>query len=281
MTTAPNKRPGKVRRVDFYPDEFLSGVDKLSPEEIGLYWPVCAKIYSRSAGLPDDDAENARIFHMDVRMWRRLKGAVIAKGKLRIENGTIINDRCMSELARARKRIDDAAIAGAQGGRPPQDPDHVGTDPPDFQPTSPELREEVGEKSARSVGEVPDISPHELNGNNDITKATGFSAGNPTNNHQPTNLPKKDMPPNGNDQKYGFEGIVIHLTQADLSKWKTTYYGVPDLLAELSSYDAWFAENVTDPKERGRWYHRTRQRMNKLHQDRLAQNHRPAKVAAI
>ena len=82
-------------------------------------------------------------------------------------------------------------------------------------------------------------------------------------------------------EKYAFEGSVIRLTQADLSKWKATYYAIPDLLAELASYDAWFAENETNPKERKRAYHRARQRMNKLHQDRLAQSHRPAKVAAI
>jgi len=181
---------GKVRRVDFYPDEFLSGVDQLSPEEVGVYWLICSKIYSRGEALPDDDGEHARIFRLDPRAWRRIKGALVAKGKIRIEKGTIINERCMAELSRAGKRIEDARAAGQEGGRPRAVSNAAST--ASSADGSPTVGSNVGEPLPQLLPNrlpiVGDKSPHELSENNGIGKAAGSSDEKLTTNHQPSTI---------------------------------------------------------------------------------------------
>src|SRR5215469_5599456 len=104
----------RIRHIDFYPDEFLSGVDGMSAEQVGIYWLVCSKIYSRGRSIPDDDRENARIFRIDQRTWKRVKAELIAQGKLRTDDGKLVNARCLTELVKANKRIDDARNGALQ-----------------------------------------------------------------------------------------------------------------------------------------------------------------------
>jgi len=187
---------GKIRRVDFFPDEFLSGVDQLSPEEVGVYWLICSKIYSRGETLPDDDREHARIFRLDPRTWRRIKGALVAKGKIKIENGAIINERCMAELSKAGKRIEDARAAGQEGGRPRALSDAISTaslvdGSATVGPTICEPLRQLFPNRPPTVGEK---SPHKLSDNNGVGKPEGFCDEKLTSNQQPTNHQKRRPP---------------------------------------------------------------------------------------
>lgn len=257
----------KVRHIKYHPDEFLMGVAGMPPEQIGLYWLICSVIYSRGGPIPDDDAENARILRLDVRQYKRIKAALIERGKIRQEAGCLTNSRCEAELVKAHKRIEDAQAAGAQGGRPPT---IASGDVADFPPTSPELLGEVSDTSAGSVGDVGDKSVHVLNGHNGLAKAAGFSGRNLTNNQEPITTKEEELPPSDKGGKtYAFIGKVIRLTVADFNDWQITFHGIADLRAELANYDAWFDENVTGA-QRKKWFHRTRQRLNAIHQQRLA-----------
>lgn len=67
---------------------------------------------------------------------------------------------------------------------------------------------------------------------------------------------------------YAFEGKVIKLNQADFDRWSATYHAIPDLRAELSSFDVWW---VNQPEvERKRWFSRTEQNLNRKHQAAVA-----------
>lgn len=67
---------------------------------------------------------------------------------------------------------------------------------------------------------------------------------------------------------YAFEGKVIKLNQADFDRWSATYHAIPDLRAELSSFDIWWANQPEG--ERKRWFARTEQNLNRKHQAAIA-----------
>ena len=267
---------GKIRRVDFYPDEFLSGVDQLSPEEIGVYWSICSKIYSRGEVLPDDDREHARIFRLDPRTWRRIKAALVAKGKIRIEDGTIINDRCMAELSKAGKRIEDARAAGHEGGRPRGTPNATSASTSIDEPAT--VGTTIGEPSPQLLPNrwrtVGDRALRELSQDNDVGKAAGFSGEKLTSNQQPaTYQPPEEAPPT-KVKAYAFTGRVIRLTTADFDKWQIEFREtIPDLMAQLADDDAYYDRTLIG-KDRAQWFHRLHRKLLKLHQRALGERAR-------
>lgn len=117
---------------------------------------------------------------------------------------------------------------------------------------------QIRQTSRRSPGDLSEISGHVLSKISDVGKATT--------NHQP---PKKVITDSKPPKKYAFEGRIIRLAEADFSNWQETFHGIADLRAELANYDLWFDENATG-KGRTQWYHRARQRMNAIHQQRVA-----------
>lgn len=63
---------------------------------------------------------------------------------------------------------------------------------------------------------------------------------------------------------YAFSGRVIRLKQSDFDQWRKVYHAIPDLRAELTALDAFFA---SEPKDKhGRWFIRTSNTLNKKHQ---------------
>jgi uncharacterized protein YdaU (DUF1376 family) len=111
----------KVRRVDFYPDEFVSGVvrSRLTPAEQGVYWMVCALIYSHGEAIDNDHLLIAGMFPGT--HWRSIRSALdslISKGKIDVHGDNLMVKRCADELQRANKRTAEAAQNGAKGGRP-------------------------------------------------------------------------------------------------------------------------------------------------------------------
>jgi len=65
------------------PDAFFGGVAGLTLEQIGAYTLIIDRLYALDGVLPDNDTELARAFHVDPRVWIRVKRELIAKGKIR------------------------------------------------------------------------------------------------------------------------------------------------------------------------------------------------------
>ena len=59
----------------------------------------------------------------------------------------------------------------------------------------------------------------------------------------------------GAPRQYAFEGEVIRLKSANLETWRSRFKNVPNLEAELTSYDAYLSDQPEE--ERKRWFHRT------------------------
>jgi uncharacterized protein YdaU (DUF1376 family) len=110
----------KIRRIDFSPDEFLTGVSNLAHDEIGPYWVACCLMYSRGGAIEDDDVWVAKACGAHVRTWRAIKARLVAKGKLQIEGGFITNRRALTEIGKAQGRVKgarEAAEASAKARR--------------------------------------------------------------------------------------------------------------------------------------------------------------------
>ncbi len=66
-------------------------------------------------------------------------------------------------------------------------------------------------------------------------------------------------------QGFGFEGKVIRLSRKDLATWRKTYHAIPDLMAELSTLDAYYGRELSD-EEQKRWFIRCSAALDKKHQ---------------
>ncbi|HXE05181.1 MAG TPA: DUF1376 domain-containing protein [Bryobacteraceae bacterium] len=106
----------KIRRVDFYADEWLAGTRRLDALETGIYITACALIYSNDGPVAIGDLREAARCHGHAfnRAYKRL----IELGKLTENDGQISNKRCINELQNARIRIEKAQQNGGKGGRP-------------------------------------------------------------------------------------------------------------------------------------------------------------------
>lgn len=107
----------KIRRVDYSPDEFLSGTSDLDVAEKGAYWVVCSLIYSRGGPVPDDAKWIATVAGCSVRMWTKLRDRLVTLGKLQIEAGFISNRRAAAELFKAENRVAAAREAAEESAR--------------------------------------------------------------------------------------------------------------------------------------------------------------------
>lgn len=120
----------KVRRVDFYPADWLNGVAGLSAVERGVYSTLVMQMYSHQEPIDRDDALLAR--QMPDTHWRTVKGAtdkLIKLGKIILiapsegsqEGFKLWSTRVSSELQKALKRSSSAAENGRKGGRASHD----------------------------------------------------------------------------------------------------------------------------------------------------------------
>lgn len=112
----------KVRRIDFSPDEYISGVaGKMDAEHQAIYWMVCTRIYSDGCDL-DHDADLIDLLARDCKLRRPKVSAILdsllAKGKLQLIGGKLSQKRCAKELKKSGDRIATAQENGAKGGRP-------------------------------------------------------------------------------------------------------------------------------------------------------------------
>ncbi len=77
-------------------------------------------------------------------------------------------------------------------------------------------------------------------------------------NNTDNNTDKNSITDSG--KNYAFVGEVIRLNQADFDKWLTVYPHIPNLVTELRSADAYFAEH---PSRDGKYYYRASEWLKK------------------
>ena len=105
-------------RFDFYPRDWLTGTQDLSDRARGLYITLIAAMYDLGKPLSYDERYLRTLGgYGSVRSLRHVLRELLDKGKVRVENGLLVNDRVMSEIAKAQAAIRN----GKKGGRPRSD----------------------------------------------------------------------------------------------------------------------------------------------------------------
>ena len=105
----------KIRRIDFYADDFLVGVAELSAVEIGVYWLLCSLIYSSGGPIPNQDGRLLKLSGLRKDHLERVMQRLILCAKVTRNECVTDVERCSSELERAAKRISRATENGAKG----------------------------------------------------------------------------------------------------------------------------------------------------------------------
>lgn len=92
------------------PEAFNLGVAQLTLEETGAYILVLNLLYSRDGDLPDDDAYISKVLHIQSRTWRKVKSALMAKGKIwQTSDGLLMAKRVENTLKTWRKHAENQA----------------------------------------------------------------------------------------------------------------------------------------------------------------------------
>lgn len=120
-----------LSRFDFYPRDWISGTRGLSDRARGVYIDLLCRIYDLGRALDYDERELCRFLgYRDHRQLRPALDELLAKEKIVIADGKLINPRAMREIDAAMERIE----TGKRGGRPrkqkvaqPANRDEIGT----------------------------------------------------------------------------------------------------------------------------------------------------------
>lgn len=109
-----------------------------------LYFRMILKMHSRDGGLPDDDAENARMFGYDPRTYRRLKAKLLQWPKaIYLQDGLLKNERVENDIQNVKERRAEAVENWRKGGK-----------------AKAELRADFQAKSGQSSANLRQISNH-------------------------------------------------------------------------------------------------------------------------
>ena len=110
---------GKVRHIDYTPDEYISGVGGvLRADEQGVYWMVCTLIMSEGGPIQFDDRRIAGLCRIRPAEARRIIEKLVQMRKINLNDGQLSQKRAQSEVERSANRIQIASENGAKGGRP-------------------------------------------------------------------------------------------------------------------------------------------------------------------
>lgn len=109
----------KVRRIDYAPDEYVSGVGGvLRADEQGIYWMICSLVMSQGGPITRDERRIGSLCLMRPADVRRIIDRLICIGKIEVDGDKLFQKRALSEIERSANRIQIASENGAKGGRP-------------------------------------------------------------------------------------------------------------------------------------------------------------------
>lgn len=92
------------RYMPLHIGDWLLGTDGLNFELKGFYMEFLARLYDRGKPFPDNDRDMADLLNISIRVWKRLKEALVAIGKIIVRNGALTNARFERER---QKRADE------------------------------------------------------------------------------------------------------------------------------------------------------------------------------
>jgi uncharacterized protein YdaU (DUF1376 family) len=106
----------KIRRVDLYSDDALTGTTELSDDEMGVYVRVWLLMYATGAPITEEKLRSVCRSHGT--RFKSILSRLQTLGKVTINGQRITCKRCEKEIQRALNRLAKASQNGAKGGRP-------------------------------------------------------------------------------------------------------------------------------------------------------------------
>ena len=73
-----------------HPDNFFAGTRALTLEQRGAYGDILDLYISFDGLLPDDETKMARLLSVDPRIWRRIRGELLACGKIELRDSFVV-----------------------------------------------------------------------------------------------------------------------------------------------------------------------------------------------
>lgn len=107
---------GKLRWYKRDPIAWLHGTRTLSAELRGYYADIIELIMSHDGALDDDEDSIAWWLRCSVGKWRKVRQQLVDAGKIHIESGQILNERCSKEAKNALNFIEKCEVAGKKSG---------------------------------------------------------------------------------------------------------------------------------------------------------------------
>lgn len=87
-----------------YPADWIEATRSLTPEQRGIYFDCLCLIYQFGKALPDDEKWMSHQLHISTRLWRTVRDALVAAGKLVKTAEGYTNDRAELELESRAKQ---------------------------------------------------------------------------------------------------------------------------------------------------------------------------------
>lgn len=146
-----------------FPHKARAGFRGLTMEQKGFYAELIELVMEARGPLADNDVENARTFGCDIRQFRRIKAELLELERIKVEEGTLFDERAIRELVRAGLYSESQARRAKTRWRKKHQPPRVVALPvrPDLAPTiGPTVPATVAATVARNVGRTP----NEING---------------------------------------------------------------------------------------------------------------------
>jgi uncharacterized protein YdaU (DUF1376 family) len=106
----------KIRRIDFSPDEWIAGTVNLSDRERGIYWQLCALIYSHGGPVLESDLR--QVCSSRSRDYQQAIDHLLSLHKITKDGPYLSQKRAIAELERSQERARRSTENGHKGGRP-------------------------------------------------------------------------------------------------------------------------------------------------------------------
>jgi uncharacterized protein YdaU (DUF1376 family) len=92
-------------------NDYIAGTQGMTLEHEGAYQRFLMKLYSKGKPLPDDDSFMARMMALSTRVWKRVKDALIAAGKIIVRAGCLTNSRFEKERIKRAEQLRKRSFA--------------------------------------------------------------------------------------------------------------------------------------------------------------------------
>ena len=105
------------------PNAFITGCENgnLTLEEVGAYTLLIDEMYRRGGPLVDDPKHGCAYLRCDPRVWQRIRGALLRKGKIYAAAGGFLSNRRVEEELRAQYDMREKRSRAARNSKPQND----------------------------------------------------------------------------------------------------------------------------------------------------------------